>query len=72
MEGLKGEAPIERDIEGVEGWTMGKVSLYPKLTTESGNIVSSPPIGVRGRAPTENEFGYSTAVSVTLKALIRP
>ena len=46
-------------------------SLYPQPTRESGNIVSSPS-GVRGRAPTEelNEFGYCTAVSIILVAIV--
>jgi len=32
--------------------------------------VMSTPSGVRGRAPTENEFGYSTAVSIVVVAIM--
>ena len=51
----------ERDTEGVEGWTVRKGDPVLSRIWSLGKVVSSPS-RAQGKAPTENKFGYFTAV----------
>ena len=59
---MKGEVPRIRHR------TVGKGIPIPSRIRSLGER-NELPNGVRGRAPTENEFGYSTAVSIMLVAI---
>ena len=65
---MKGKV-LERDTEGVKGWITRKGVFIPSRIRSLGNVVSSPS-KVLDIAATENEFGYSTAVSITLVTII--
>ena len=60
MERLKSEVPRTRHRKR-RGVDSGKGVSIPSRIRSLGNVASSPSM-VRGRAPTENEFGYSIAV----------